>query len=101
MNREQIFRQLYADKIARDEYADSLPSDVCMAIIDNAYVNSIAAVNEQMIEFIFGDQAPSIFWFLYEWKPGYEVGIGDRTWSINSIDAYVQWMREFGGLEYD
>jgi hypothetical protein len=98
MNKEQLFRLMYESKQKEDAYIDSLPRDIAQAIFDNVYVNSIVSVQDKLARYVFGDHMEAIWWFLYEWKPGYEVGANGITRKINSIDEYIEWMKEQEGF---
>lgn len=98
MNKEQLFRMMYERKQHEDAYIDSLPRDIAQAIFDNAYVNSITHVQDKLARYVFGDHMESIWWFLYEWKPGYEVSSNGITRKIDSIDEYINWMKEQEGF---
>lgn len=98
MNREQIFRELYKEQVKRDEWFNKLPIDINAAFFDNAYVNSLADVNHMLVNNLFGEYADSVYWFLYEWKPGYEVGFDGKTTAINNIDEYIDWMKAVEGF---
>ena len=96
--KEMLFRRLYQDHLDREAYLDSCPDEIQLFIMDNKYAGITGAQNSILIQHIFGDHAESIFWFLYEWKPGYEVGFNGVTRAINNIDEYIDWMKQFEGF---
>lgn len=94
-SKEKIFRELYANLLKRDKYFDTIPQDICMAFIENRYVDNLLHERDMLIRLIFGDQSDAIEWFLYEWRPGFEVdGV-----KINNIDEYIDYMKKCEGFE--
>jgi hypothetical protein len=98
MNKEQLFRKLHKSHIEREEYADKVPSDLGQ-FFTNCYVNSIWQDYDLLSRAAFGEHYDSVCWFLYDWKPGYEVGYGDVVVKIESIDQYIEWMKANEGFE--
>lgn len=99
VNKEHIFRQLYASKIERDAYFDSIPSDIAPVVWDNRYVTLLEGDYQILFEGLFGDDAESILWFLHEWRPGFEVGVGGMMTQINDIDQYIDWIKANEGFK--
>ena len=97
--KEQIFRTLHSNQQERDKYLDSLPNDFQNFILGNEYTESVAEERDMLFHLVFGEHAYSIEWFLYEWQPGYEVGMNGVMTKIYSIDAYIQWLKENEGFE--
>ena len=93
MTKEQIFRTLYDNYLKREAYLDSVPSDLQPAVFDTEYVNLLDADKNILLEAVFGEYKQSIEWFLYEWQPGYEVGINGVNVKIYNIDQYIDWMK--------
>jgi hypothetical protein len=99
MTREELFRKLYEEEVRRDNWFKSLPLDINSAFFDNEYVNSLYYENSMLIEKVFDEHAESVFWFIYEWKPGYEVEFDGKTTKIYDIDGYINWMKYVEGFE--
>lgn len=97
--KEQLFRDLYKGVLDRDGYTDKIPSDIVHTVFDNGYVNSITAERDMMAKMLFGDDYYAVEWFLYEWKPGYAVGVGDTTKEIYNIDEYIDWIKKYEGFK--
>lgn len=99
MNKEELFRKLVKNNEEREAYFESLPRDICMAFIDNGYCNNLLHERDMLIDNVFGEHAAAISWFLYEWKPGYDVGINGRMFKIYNIDEYILYMKLNEGFE--
>lgn len=99
MNKELIFRELYKNQLKRDEYFDKLPRDINMFVIDNQFTNNVLQERDMLIRLIFGEHADAVEWFLYEWKPGAEVGFDTVVVKINNIDEYIEYMKNNEGFE--
>lgn len=99
MNKEKIFRELYRQTLVRDEWFDKLPTDICAAFFDNVYTNSLSEECDMLIKIVFGEHTEAIQWFLWEWKPGFEVGCDGVTAVINNIDEYIDWLKKHEGFE--
>jgi hypothetical protein len=99
MNKEQIFRKMYDSNVKRDAYIASIPPDISAAFFDNTYVNELSMQVDWLCLALFGDSIDSVYWFLYEWKPGYECGIGDKELcKIENIDDMINWMKANEGF---
>ena len=100
MNKERIFRQLYANEQTRDAYLEKVPKDLYDVVIFNGYVDNLLHERDMLIRLIFDEHATAIEWFLYEWKPGFEVGVDGMTpVPINSIDEYIEYMKNNEGFK--
>lgn len=102
MNKERAFRELYRLSKKRDDYLNTVPSDLYPAVIDNVYVNIITHERDMLLRLVFGEHAEAVEWFLYEWEPGYEVGTEDALMRpINDIDEYIEYLRQHEGFGYE
>lgn len=100
--KECVFRKLYQMSKKRDEYMATVPGDLYSSVIDNGYVESIIHERDMLLRLVFGDHADAIEWFLYEWKPGLEVGYeGVPMTPINDIDEYIEFMKKNEGFGYE
>jgi cobalamin-dependent methionine synthase I len=99
MNKTELFKQLVLENTARQEYIDRLPYDISAAFFDNQYVNSLSRTEELLIEKVFEDRAYAVYWFLYEWKPGMEVGMQNVKKKIDTVDQYIEWMTIMEGWQ--
>jgi hypothetical protein len=88
MNKEEIFRKLVERNNVRKEYLDKIPSDISPALFDNELVNSYGMDVDMLTNFVFGDASESVYWFLYEWKPGHKV----NDVPIMDIGQYITYM---------
>jgi len=94
MNKAQIFRELYANVLARDGYLERCPADIRTCVFDNEYANNLQLERDMLIKTVFGEHTEAVEWFLYEWRPGVKVG----DVAINSIDEYIAYMVEHKGF---
>ena len=92
MNKIELFKKIYAEHVKGDIWLDTVPTEISSIIFDNPYVESITRSNSILLETVFGAHAESIYWFMYEWKPGDEVAIGNYSAKIMGIDQYIDWM---------
>lgn len=97
----KVFKELYENELKRDMYVEKIPSDIRMSIVDNEFTASLEEERSMLIKLLFKEYTESIEWFLYEWKPGYEVGIDNVMTKINNIDEYISWMQENEGFPKD
>lgn len=98
---EQLFRELYKNEIDRDNYINSIPMDIRTSYFDNTFASNLLNEREHLLKIIFGDFYDSVMWFIYEWRPGFEVGMNDVMTQIHSIDQYISWMQENEGFPKD
>ena len=88
----KLFRRAYELKLEGDAYIDPLPTEFKALIFDNGYSASQGMMNDLLQDVVFGKDRESVYWFLYEWHPGYEVGCNGKTVKINNIDEYIDWI---------
>ena len=93
MTKIEVFKKLVALNKKQNDYIDRVPSDISAVVFDNEYINIQGQMMDLLIQNYFGDQADSIYWFLYDWKPGYSVEVDGQQTMINNIDEYIAWMK--------
>jgi hypothetical protein len=99
MKKSEVFRIIVDRHKDANEFIDKIPYSIAAPIFDNEYINEFHKINELLLKEYFGVHADSISWFLYEWKPGYEVSMNDVTTTINSLEEYIDWMIKNEGFE--
>jgi len=101
MSKEQLFREIYKLHQEAEEYLNKLPDDIKHSgyIFDNGYTNPLMIMKDKLMEVAFGEHYQSIEWFLYDWQPGYGVGIHGVETEIHNIDDYITWMKLNEGFE--
>ena len=79
------------------EYADSIPIDLRLFVMDNEYVNIMSRQKDLLLEGLFGEYAEDVCWFLYEFKAGKHKGphliLADGTeYTYNSNEDYYEYL---------
>lgn len=90
----KLFKRIHELNKRSNDFLDSLPISISDAFSSNYAIESLSMANDALIDAAFGNDAESVFWFLHEWEPGYEVGVGDKTTKIHSIEEYIAWIVE-------
>jgi hypothetical protein len=103
MNKEQVFRKIVKLQTDADAWLDTVPREIKAAFFDNDYVNNLRMMIHLLMDQYFAEHVTSIEWFLYEWKPGSEIGYGDygdtALTPIHNIDDMINWMKVNEGFE--
>lgn len=99
MSKEQTFRFVYEQMQKGEKFTDSIPTCIRAAFFDNPLQESTQMIADVLMRKYFDEHWESIEWFLYEWKEGYTVGVGGMEKVINSIDDYIEWMKEHEGFK--
>lgn len=94
MSKAQTFKYIYEQMQIGEQFTDSIPTCIRAAFFDNPLQESTQMICDILMCKYFDEHWESVEWFLYEWKPGYTVGIGGQDTVINNIDEYIEWMRE-------
>ena len=97
-SKEYLLRKMVDHKDARDKYIEQLPSDIQAAFFDNGYVDALNKTVKLLIHECFGDDAESVVWFLYKWRPGDTIAVQrvlHQIW-LRTIDDYIQFMKDYG-----
>lgn len=92
----EIVEKLMTGKQHRNDYIDKInQADICLSdfIYDNEYTNSVARENDFLIGKLFGEElSEDVFWFLYDWKPGFDVTANEVTYKINDLNGYIDYV---------
>lgn len=93
MTKAEIFYRLVELKDKRYAYLDTIPGDLQSAFFDNKAVETLEAAQDMLVNAYFGEGAEAVFWFLYDWEPGFIVHQDGTTTQINTIEDYINWMK--------
>lgn len=92
---KEVVTQIRNIEDAKDRYMDSIPTDIRDAFFDNEYTNNQGLMFDVVFNALFGETlTEDVFWFLYEWKPGYSVTVEDREYKIETIDEYFEYIKK-------
>jgi len=91
--------QLHEHKAAENAYLDALPAQVREFIGTNEFSEMLYAQRALLSRAAFGETWPDVEWFLYEWRPGFEITTDNSTpraatYVINSLDDYLAYAKE-------
>jgi hypothetical protein len=94
MTKLDLLKQLRQIQHTEDQYFDSLPSDISMAFVDNGYTQCLQEANALLVREVFGELAEWASYYLYEWKPGYQV-IDEfgKTWPLLNDEEYYEFFQ--------
>lgn len=92
--KEEVFRIIWQQKQLADKFIDSLPRSINEAFFANEYTDAYNVISDTLMMEYFGRHWDSVYWFLYEWKQGFMVGIYTADTVINNIDEYIEWMKK-------
>ena len=67
INLIDVVRQLKETITKQDKYIQTIPDDL-RTILDNAYIDFLYRENSILFDALFGPNAETVSWFLYEWK---------------------------------
>jgi hypothetical protein len=82
---------IQADKQG-DIFLESINPQIVSAFYDNDYVNSLHRKNDLALKMAFGSLYDEICWFLYDWKPGFEIQVNDVAYIINDVNDYIKYL---------
>ena len=92
----EIVEKMVATHEAKTHYTNKLREvDLILGdfVIENRYTNLIEMENEYLLRKLLGENlCEDVFWFIYDWKPGYEVGIDNVTYKIEDINSYMSYI---------
>lgn len=92
---EKVVRLLYDSKIAYDKLVDEMPGAYSSIIIEDDYVGQLLHTNDRIIELMYPEHAECLGWFLWEWRPGYTIGVDGTDHIIADLDGYLTYKKEF------
>lgn len=94
-----LVRKLKEQLAEEAVFLDGLPAQVSEFLGTNALTELLRSQCEVLASAAFGEHWPDVNWFLYEWRPGFEI-VTDATtpraatYTINSIDDYFAYAKE-------
>lgn len=74
------------------DWLEQLPRDIQSAFYENTYVNNILLDQDRLLKFAVGDLYEDIQWFLYDWKPGFEIQVNETEYIIETLDDYINYL---------
>jgi hypothetical protein len=81
------------------EWIESLNDEIRSVFYENTYVNKILLEHDHILKFALGALYEDVYWFLYEWKPGYNIQSGDINYVINDFADYMRYLETEGLVE--
>lgn len=81
------------------DWIESLPREIQSVFYENTYVNNILLDHDRLLKFAVGDLYEDIQWFLYDWKPGYEIQVNETKYVIKTLDDYIDYLETNGLIE--
>lgn len=78
------------------DWIESLNNEIRSVFYENTYVNKILLEHDHILKFALGDLYDDVYWFLYEWKPGYNIQSGDINYVINDLNDYMRYLETEG-----
>lgn len=75
-----------------DAWLNTIPTEIRESFYENPYVNSILMEHDTLLKFTLGDLCDDVFWFLYDWKPGFHITVDDRQYIINDLNDYITYL---------
>lgn len=92
----EIVENVVSFKTIRDSYTDNLreeDSTLCDFVIENRYNESVFRENDYLLQKLLGIQLyEDLMWYIYDWKPGYDVVVENVTYTIIDINSYMNYI---------
>ena len=88
-----IVTLLKTEQIFRNEYLETVPSDLQLAVVDNFYTNSLGVIGDRLADLLFDEYAEDVSWLLYEcdYDRISHITVDSRDYIINSLEAYFDY----------
>lgn len=87
-----VVNQLKTSLTYRENYLKDLSkidNNLSTNLVENKYIDSVLLENDFLIQNFFGDLAEHVYWFLYDWKPGFQVVYNEVTYTIDTFEDYI------------
>ena len=87
-----IVTRLYDDRDFQNSYltrireVDPYLTD---SMIENKYIDSVLKQNDFLLQALFGELSDHVYWFLYDWKYGFNIKYNDVDYVINNVADFV------------
>lgn len=94
---ERILRLLREEQVKLDQYINNISIvDFVLAdvVIENKYTEQLSNMYDKLIQELFGELYEEVSWFLYEWTSGFIVTVSDVTYTINTIEDYIEYIKQ-------
>jgi len=99
MSKLELFREIYRLHQTKDEWIESVPSDIRDSYFENTYVECLQRQIDLLINEVFDkEEREDIEWFLYEWNDGHhlEAILNGVTYTFKNIDDYIEFLIKCG-----
>lgn len=74
------------------EWLDLVPIEIRSVFHENSFVNKICIEHDHILKFALGDLYEDVQWFLYEWRPGFQLAVDYKSYEINNIDDFFNYL---------
>lgn len=94
---ERILRLLREERVKLDQYINNISivdSALADVVIENKYTEQLSNLYDKLFQELFGELYEEVSWFLYEWTAGFTVKVSDVTYTINSIEDYIEYIKQ-------
>lgn len=90
----EIFAVMFDNDKRGSAYLQTVPTDIRSAVFDNGYVDSLNNTISKLCDVVFEPYVETVYWMLYEWKPGAAVIEGEKLYVINDLSDFFNYTKE-------
>lgn len=88
-----LVKELRALDIRGQAYLSTIPYPFDMAMVDNEYQHMNTAAQAILMKAVFGDLYEDVYWFFYEWHPGFSMTTADGVeYVFNTEEDYYKYL---------
>ena len=94
---KSLIKELLKYNEMGEKWLESIPQDIRQSFYDNNYTEMLYLQKECLMRFAVKDLFEDVYWFLYEWKPGYQIiNPNGKEYIINDVDDYIKYLSDEG-----
>ncbi len=76
----------------QNKWLESINPEIRDCFFSNSLVESLHKQKDMLLRFVLDDLYDDVYWFLYEWKVGYNITTEDKDYTINSLDDFIEYL---------
>lgn len=94
---KELIRIIKEQRKVGNDWLDNINYQIRTVFFDNSYTDSLHKQVDLLMRATFKDIYEEVDWFLYEWKPGYQIiNPNGKEYVINDVDDYIKYLSDEG-----
>lgn len=89
---DKIIKSIKTLQLKKDDHLsrmDKVDSNLCLFVCENVYNDTQEKLIDVLMSAVFGKLMEHVYWYLWDWKPGFSVEHDGIKYVIMNHDDYI------------